>query len=413
RITVLLEKMGNPQEKLRFVHVAGTNGKGSTCAFLAQILQEAGLKTGLFTSPYIIEFSDRIRVDGENITLEELRAVTLIVKEAADTMDDYPTEFELMTAVAFLHFMRQECDIVVCEVGLGGRLDSTNVIAHPELCIIAPIGLDHMEYLGNTIAAIAGEKAGIIKQGVPVLSWPQKPEAMEVIERVAGEHDAALYQPDFSQLRNIMDNPDENGFLLAIGFDYKELSGLQISLLGSYQPFNAVMAIEAAWLLRNMGWAVGDDAIRDGLEKTRWPGRFEVFSRTPAFIIDGGHNADGAQALVDSLQAHFPRALPVFVVGILADKEYEAMLRKVLPYAAAFVTITPPNPRALPAADLAESIRRLQAETGIGGAMVPVVSSEDIPQALAQARTIAGASGLIVAFGSLYSVGAIKKAWQG
>ena len=204
RIRELLERLGRPQDRLKFVHVAGTNGKGSICAYLASILSAAGYRTGMFTSPYIERFEERIRVDGAMISPDELRDVTLAVREHAEAMaeetGDHPTEFELMTAVALEHFARFGCDIVVLEVGLGGRLDSTNVIDAPEACVIARIGLDHTALLGNTLAAIAGEKAGIIKEGSAVVSWPQEPEAMAVIEHAAAEHGCELRVPDFAQL---------------------------------------------------------------------------------------------------------------------------------------------------------------------------------------------------------------------
>ena len=430
RTLLLLEKIGRPQDRLRFVHVAGTNGKGSTCAFLAQILQEAGYRTGLFTSPYIVEFADRIRVNGENIPPADLLSATLTVKAAADAMEDHPTEFELMTAIGFLHFAQQGCDIVVCEVGLGGRLDSTNVIEGPELCIITPIGLDHMAILGDTVPAIAGEKAGIIKKGAPVLSWPQRPEAMDVIQETAAKMGAPLTLPDFSQLKVLppMMEGSEAGRAKGDGFsggpkgdgsscparwfDYKGYHGLRISLLGSYQPFNAAMAIEAALLLRQKAWHISDDALRAGLANTVWPGRFEVFAQDPTFIIDGAHNVDGVQALVDSLVEAFPQAAPVFVVGILADKDYKGMLRLALPHAAQFVTITPPIARGIPAPRLAEAIRGLEAAAGIDPLQVPVYSAVDIPDALRHAREAADETGLVCAFGSLYSIADIKRYWR-
>ncbi|MCL1799145.1 MAG: bifunctional folylpolyglutamate synthase/dihydrofolate synthase [Eggerthellaceae bacterium] len=412
RIAELLDKIGRPQDRLRFVHVAGTNGKGSFCAFLSRILREAGYRTGLFTSPYIIEFADRIQVDGENIPFEDLCAATCAVKEAAEAMADHPTEFELMTAVAFVHFAQKGCDIVVCEVGLGGRLDSTNIIEAPELCIITAIGLDHTEVLGETLGAIAGEKAGIIKEGVPLLSWPQRPEAMEVVERVARERGAPLALPDFSRLpapgtasgHSFASIPRASGHQSSPG----TAPGYSLSLLGIHQPRNAAMAIKAVSLLRQKGWAISDDALRAGLAKASLPGRFEVVAHSPTFIIDGAHNPDGAQALADSLEAYFPEAAPVFIVGVLKDKDYAEMLRRVLPRASGLVATTPPNDRALPAADLVVCIRSLLEEAGCTPGAVPVHATPDIPAAVRQARALAGPEGLVCAFGSLYSVAPLK-----
>lgn len=409
RIRELLDRLGRPQDQLKFVHVAGTNGKGSTCAFLASMLQAAGYRTGLFTSPYLVTFEERIRVDGEDITLDDLTEVTLAVREQAEAMPDHPTEFELMTAVALLHFARQGCDIVVLEVGLGGRLDSTNVIDAPEVAVIARIGLDHTKLLGNTLAAIASEKAGIVKPGTPVVSWPQEPEALAVIERVAATCGDSLTTPDFDQL--VMgavdwDAPDGP----TRPFSYEGLE-LRTRLLGSYQPANAALAVEAVKALRTRGWSVDDEAVRVGVANTVWPGRFEVVAAgegEPTIVVDGGHNPQGARALVDSLDDVFPGRKAVFIVGVLEDKDYPAMLETVLPFASSFVCVTPDNPRALPAEKLARAIRWTgQDILGCSAHMRPNVA-RDMDDALARAQEIAGPEGLICAFGSLYSIGAVK-----
>ena len=435
RIRELLDRLGRPQDRLKFVHVAGTNGKGSVCAYLASILQAAGYRTGLFTSPYIERFEERIRVDGAMIGLDDLRDVTLAVREHAEAMaqetGDHPTEFELMTAVALEHFARSGCDIVVLEVGLGGRLDSTNVIDSPEVCVIARIGLDHTALLGNTLAAIAGEKAGIVKDGCPVVSWPQEPEAVAVIERAAAEHGCGLRVADFSQLEedavrwescesadgtNVAPiSPHERAGAAFRPFTYREFRNLRTAILGSYQPQNAAVALEAVEVLRDRGWAISDDAVREGIARTFWPGRFEIVEGgvSPdgfAIVVDGGHNPQGARALVDSLNEVFSGRKPVFVVGVLEDKAYPEMLEVVLPLGAAFVCVTPDNPRALSAHKLARAIRWTgQDLLGCSACVDPVVA-RDFEDALARARELAGPDGLICAFGSLYSVAALKAA---
>lgn len=411
RIRELLERLGRPQDRLKFVHVAGTNGKGSTCAFLASVLQAAGYRTGLFTSPYLITFEERIRVNGENITLDELTEVTLAVREQAEAMADHPTEFELMTAVALEHFARSGCDIVVLEVGLGGRLDSTNVIEAPEVSVIARIGLDHTKLLGTTLAAIAGEKAGIVKPGAPVVSWPQEPEALAVIEQAAAGCGSALTMPDLAQL--IVEPVDWN----APGgpsrpFNYKGRS-LRTRLLGSYQSANAALAIEAVEALCTHGWSISDEAVTTGIANTAWPGRFEVVDAgegRPTIVVDGGHNPQGARALVDSLEDVFPGQKPVFIIGVLEDKDYPTMLETILPYGSGFVCTTPDNPRALSADKLARAIRWTgQDMLGCSACVKPYVA-RDMADALTRARELAGAQGLICAFGSLYSVAALKAA---
>lgn len=418
RIRELLERLGRPQDRLKFVHVAGTNGKGSICAYLASILGAAGHRTGMFTSPYIERFEERIRVDGVMISPDELRDVTLAVREHAEAMaeetGDHPTEFELMTAVALEHFARCGCDIVVLEVGLGGRLDSTNVIDAPEACVIARIGLDHTALLGNTLAAIAGEKAGIVKEGSAVVSWPQEPEAMAVIEHAAAEHGCELRVPDFAQLEEGAIRW-EDGASPFRSFSYKEWADLRTGILGSYQPQNATAALEVVDVLRGRGWRIPDEAVRAGVAQTRWPGRFEIVEggSSPdgfAIVVDGGHNPQGARALADSLAEVFPGRRSVFVIGVLEDKDYPRMLEDVLPLGSAFVCVTPDNPRALPAHKLARAIRWTgQDLLGCSACVNPVVA-RDFEDAIRRARELAGPDGLICAFGSLYSVAALKEA---
>lgn len=418
RIRELLERLGRPQDRLKFVHVAGTNGKGSICAYLASILGAAGYRTGMFTSPYIERFEERIRVDGAMISPDELRDVTLAVREHAEAMaeetGDHPTEFELMTAVALEHFARCGCDIVVLEVGLGGRLDSTNVIDAPEACVIARIGLDHTALLGNTLAAIAGEKAGIIKEGSAVVSWPQESEAMAVIEHAAAEHGCELRVPDFAQLEEGAIRW-EDGASPFRSFSYREWTDLRTGILGSYQPQNATVALEVVSVLRGRGWHIPDEAVRAGVARTRWPGRFEIVEggSSPdgfAIVVDGGHNPQGARALADSLAEVFPGRKPVFVIGVLEDKDYPRMLEDVLPLGSAFVCVTPDNPRALPAHKLARAIRWTgQDLLGCSACVNPVVA-RDFEDAIRRARELADPDGLICAFGSLYSVAALKEA---
>ena len=544
RIRELLDRLGRPQDRLKFVHVAGTNGKGSTCAFTASILAEAGFKTGLFTSPYVETFHERIRVNGRNISDDDLTAATLRVRECAEAMEaeggEHPTEFELMTAVALVHFAHVGCDIVVLEVGLGGRLDSTNVIAAPEVAAIVSIALDHTNLLGNTLAEIAHEKAGIVKKGSTVVSWPQEPSAMEVVEDAARRVGDKLVAPDFSLLSvgkvtrgaalltcgtaleheghtpcsdsprcaaelraehaphaqelqagaeggltcetasergqhtPCSDSPRcaaelraehavpaqrlqasssiDDGFgghmsravphepnvpsgtfarardCLSMAYAHRtpmsQVEGTlpmrlfsyrgreyATRLLGSYQPSNAAMAIEIAGALRERGWEIPDEAIARGIAETRWPARFEVLDQPagmPTVVIDGGHNPQGADVLADSLRDVFPDKKPVFLVGILADKDYRSMLRAVAPLASAFVCVTPPNPRALDAADLAEAIRETCGELG---ARATIEVAGDFDDAASAARKIAGSEGLICAFGSLYSIADVKAAF--
>lgn len=393
RIEELLSRLGNPQNDLRFVHVAGTNGKGSTSAFLERILREAGYTTGLFTSPYLITFEERIRVNGENISLDDLRAVTLQVRDAAAAMDEHPTEFELMTAVAFVYFRQRGCDIVVAEVGLGGRLDSTNIISTVEACVITPIAHDHCALLGDSLAAIAAEKAGIIKDNVPVISAPQEAEVLEVFNRVAKEKRSSLEVVSLNGLQGDNDN-----------FSCGEYKNLSISLAGRYQRINALVALEAAKTLAHCGWEISSEHIRVGLKKATWPGRFELVRKTPDFIIDGSHNIQGVQALIETLEYRYPRVKPVLLLGILADKDYLAMLQLLVPCAKSVVCITPPSPRALPAVDLCSAIN------AIAGDRFCCVAASSIEEGVQRAYEQTEEEGLIVACGSLYSIADVMAA---
>lgn len=414
RIRMLLDRMGNPQNRLRFVHVAGTNGKGSTCAYLASILQKAGFKTGLFTSPYIVCFEERIRVNGENISLDDLREATLFVRKHAEDLaretGDHPTEFELMTAVAFQHFAQSCCDIVVAEVGLGGRLDSTNVIERPEACVITRIGLDHTALLGSTVAEVAGEKAGIIKMGVPVICYPQDQEAIEVVERIAKEKGCPLTLPDMACLS--LGSVDRSKGDALRSFTYKGASYVT-KLLGSYQPCNAALALETIEALRERGWSISHQSVCEGIASTTWPGRFEVLPLPGApegqtLIIDGGHNPQGASVLAESLRDVFPNDKPVFVCGVLADKDYEGMLPGIASLARAFVCVTPDNPRALQADDLARAARCALGNASNQDAVVQTAAS--MAEALRMAREIAGECGIVCVFGSLYQIADVKDA---
>ncbi len=400
RISELLERLGGPQSRLRFVHVAGTNGKGSTCAFVSAILQQAGYRVGLFTSPYIDHFEERIRVDGSEISHDDLVSATLRVREAAEAMDSHPTEFELMTAVAFEHFARTECDIVVCEVGLGGRLDSTNVIATVEVCAFAPISYDHCAMLGSTLGQIAAEKAGILKKGAIAVSAPQEPEVSEVLDARAAELGVPLRYVDASQISG------ENE-----GFSFNGLVSLSVPLQGSYQLVNASLAVLVCRALAEKGWDIEGDSIRRGLAAASWPGRFEFLERDPDVIIDGAHNIHAIRALAHELSARYRKGSIVFVVGVMADKDYAPMLELLAPLASAFVCYEPVNPRALPAGQLAEAVSQALSSMRLLGA-AEVRRAPTPAAAVACARQLRGGALPVCFCGSLYGIADLKQAWQ-
>ena len=394
RTRELLRRLGDPQKRLKFVHVTGSNGKGSTCAMLDEILRRAGYRVGLYTSPYLQEFNERIRVDGENISGAALAALTERVRDIAETMDDHPSQFELVTAIAMEYFAEEKCDIVVLEVGMGGALDSTNAIDAPEVAVITNVGLEHTEYLGDTLEKIAATKAGIIKTGCHAVCYDGAPEVTRVVREDCARKGVPLDQLDFSMLTPIQSDLDGQRFLWK-GREYR------LALLGQYQLGNAAVAVEVTETLRRRGWKISDEALTDGLSSVKWPARMEIMSRHPLLIVDGGHNPQCAAALADSLRALLPDGKFTFLLGVLRDKDYPQMMRTILPLAERFVCLTPISPRALPAQELAQYL------TGLGA---DAVACDGIDAGLDAALGAAGEDGAVVAFGSLYLVGAIRGA---
>jgi dihydrofolate synthase/folylpolyglutamate synthase len=398
-IGVLLGLMGNPQKKLKFVHVAGTNGKGSITSFISSILMEAGYKTGIYTSPFIQRFTERIKIDDDEISREDLADLTSYVKKCADRMlemgENHPTEFELVTAIAFEYYYRKHCDIVVLEVGLGGRFDSTNIIDTPELAVIATISYDHTDRLGGTLPEIAFEKAGIIKPGGDVVMYGQSPEVEKVFEKACGERKAILHKADFTKLVPHESNIDGQTF------SYGSYQRLQISLLGRHQLRNAAVAVEAAEQLRRKGYHITETVLRQGLLKTRWPGRLEVLSRKPVVLIDGAHNPEAAIVLKEALNEYFPGKPVTFIMGVLTDKDYKTMMEVVLPGCKRLVAVTTDSPKALPAADLAEAAGRYCKNIQIG---------DTIEDAVRACLGTADPEEVICAFGSLYYIGRVRSA---
>lgn len=401
RTRELLHALGDPQDRLRFVHVAGTNGKGSTCALCASILEQAGYRVGLFTSPALYRFEDRLRVNGSIISLEELRDITLRVKDAADAMDEHPTEFELLTAVAFCYFERSACDIVVMEVGLGGRLDSTNVIETAEASVITPISFDHCALLGSTLVEIAGEKAGIIKRGVPVVSAPQEPEVRTVIEDAAANAQSTLVEVALAQLEGTNER-----------FSYRERTDLSLGLAGPFQLVNAATALDTIDLLKSRGWSVSEEAICEGLRAASWPGRFEVVCEEPLILFDGGHNVSGMDALAQALSVRYPSHARIVLTGVLADKDHEVMAKRLVSFADEIIAITPSNPRALSALDYARELQELEGDDVRARS---IVAAPDIASGVRcaleryHASRVAHDSPLICVCGSLYLLGSVME----
>lgn len=351
RTIELCRGLGDPQKELKFIHVGGTNGKGSVSSMLSSVLTEAGYRVGLYTSPYILEFNERMRVNGKNIDNERLALLTERVKTVADKMTDSPTEFELITAIAFLYFKEENCDVVVLEVGMGGRLDATNIIDSPLLSIITGIALDHTAFLGDSIEKIAGEKAGIIKKSSVALWGGEDGIAEAVIRDSASIMQTKLYKTDYSALK--IKSYDLSGTV----FDYRGRENLKISLLGEYQPRNASIVIDAIDLLNERGLSVSEEALTTGLWRAAWPARFEVIGRDPTVIFDGAHNPQGVRAAVNSIKAYYGSKRVVILTGVLSDKDYQSIVNTVCEVASSVYTLTPDNPRALAGSALAEIYR--------------------------------------------------------
>lgn len=416
RIRTLCARLGNPQKALRFIHVAGTNGKGSTCAMTASILRAAGYRVGLFTSPYMLRFNERMQIDGVQIPDEELAAITAYVRPFADSMTETPTEFELITAIGLVYFARHACDFVVFEAGMGGRLDSTNVVEAPEVLVsvITGIAMDHTAYLGDTPEKIAAEKAGIIKVGTPVVfggahmpigaSADGYTGAVKVdpvsCGAVIAERAAALGAPyipvDDTQICNLRAD------LSGSDFDFGDLRGLHIPLAGLYQPYNAATALTVVRVLRDKGIPIPDTAVREGLASVTWQGRFELLRREPPVISDGGHNPEGIDAAVASASDYFGGQKIFILTGVMADKDYIHMVSRMSDIAARVFTVRPGNDRALDA----ERYAALFAQYGLVAESYPTVA-----EALAAAMEAAKADNTpILCLGSLYMYGELKAA---
>lgn len=353
RTEELLARLGNPEKELTFIHIAGSNGKGSTAAMLASVLKKAGYRTGLYTSPYINTFNERIQIDGIPISDEDLSAITGEIRPHAEAMAEAPTEFELITAAGFSYFAREACDLVILEVGLGGALDSTNVIPTPLAAVITAIGLEHTKELGNTVAEIAAAKGGIIKEGGDAVIYGEDPKACAVFERLARERHATLYPafPSSTILR-------QAGFD-GVTFDWGRWQNVHIPLIGQYQRKNAAVVLKTLELLQKKGYSIPETAVYEGLAETSWPGRLELMRRNPPFLVDGSHNPHGLAATAETLRSLFPdsQKKPLFLMGVMADKDVSRMIAILAPLGKAFITVTPDNPRAMKAKELAGHLR--------------------------------------------------------
>lgn len=401
-IRSLMAELSDIQETLPVIHIAGTNGKGSVGAMLAAVLMESGYSVGRYTSPAVFAYEEIFTVDGIPITHEEFAEEASVAREACERMtargEAHPTSFEVETAIAFLYFARKKCDFVLLETGLGGREDATNIIAKPICSVLTSISMDHMGFLGNSLTAIASAKAGIIKEGCPVVSAWQHEEALAVIEQEAERKNAELIVADESLVQDV--SYDEGG----LAFTYAGFGRAVLTLTGACQTANAACAIETLLLLGEKGYCITEHTIREGLKKASWSGRFETIHPKPLCIIDGAHNEEAALQLRKTIENCFTNRRITYIIGVLADKEHEKMLRIMLPLAMQVYTVTPNNPRALSADRLAEEAAKYHKQ---------VTAMTTIDEALTCALQNAGEDGVIIAFGSLSYLADVKRALAG
>lgn len=420
----LMARLGDVQEQLTVIHVAGTNGKGSVCAMLAGVLQAAGYRTGVYASPAVFEPEEIISVNGTTISQEAFAKLTEKVQAACLDMQKeglpHPTVFEVETAIAFCFFKQENCDAVVLETGLGGAQDATNLITRPFCSVLTSISMDHMQLLGQTLEEIAAEKAGIMKPGCPCVSAPQQPEAEKVLRKAAEEKGAAFYMADSSCISSFCCQEQTSSFELQIQADacgyqkekdmpaqadacgYQKVHGL-LGLAGACQKENLACVWETLRVLKKQGLHIPQAAILEGLAQVRLPGRFEKISSEPDFYIDGAHNEGAARFLKQTVQSVLAGRRVVYIIGVFADKEYEKLLQIMLPSAAQVFTVTPGHPRALDGKKLAQLAEKLH----------PAVTYvPDILQAAASAAQAAGREGAVLAFGSFSYLGELKAGWN-
>jgi len=418
-VKALAEKVDNPQDSLQFVHVAGTNGKGSVSSFIGTTLSIAGLKVGRYISPTISDYRERFQINGKMISKKELGEEMELLKEACEGLvaegKPHPTYFEVETVLAFHYFLKKGCDIVVLETGMGGTLDATNIIKSPLMCVITSISMDHMQFLGDTLTEIAENKCGIIKEGTCVISTVQREEAEQILVDTCKKMHAQLTFADASEAEYV--KLGKNGSVIKNGAASKstgrsnadfvslekqvfifENEQYEISLLGKYQVENAVLAIKALQMLKKLGIDVLTDAkIKKGLFETQWKGRFSVIAKKPYFVVDGAHNVAGAKKLAESIQFYFTNRRIVYIMGMFRDKEYDKVIQLTAPLASQIITVaTPGNPRALSAVELAEAVRNVN----------PCVTSADsLEEAVEMSYLFADKDSVIIGFGSLSFLG--------
>lgn len=394
-IRELCRRLSDPQKDLKFVHIAGTNGKGSVSAYLATALRCGGYRVGRYISPVIFEYREKIQVNDSYITKKALCQGMERIKRVCDEMVSeglpHPTPFEIETALGFLYFKEKKCDIVVLEAGMGGLMDATNIVENTLVAVIASISMDHMSFLGDTLEKIAVQKAGIIKNGCRVVSVRQEKPAMQVIEETARRLGCPLQIAEPSKASRVHYGLEKQWF------DYGRYKKLEISLAGQYQIDNAVLALEALQALAECGFPVKEEKLRKGCLEAKWPGRFTVIGKKPYFLVDGAHNEDAAKRLAQSVEFYFTNKRIVYIMGVFRDKEYEKLIALTHGLADQIITVaTPGNPRALSAYELAQEVAKVHPK---------VTAVDSLEEAVEMSYLLAGKDDVIIAFGSLSFLG--------
>ena len=398
-IRELCRRLGDPQKDLKFIHVAGTNGKGSVCAFLASILKAAGYRVGKYISPAVFTCREEIQVNDRNITVrafcQGLERIRDICGEMAAEGLPHPTAYEIKTTLGFLYFKEKKCDVVVLETGMGGRMDATNIVENTLVAVITSVSMDHMKFLGKNLAEIAAQKAGIMKKGRPVVCMRQEESAAAVISEKADELGCPLTVADPRLLKNIRYGLDYQRF------DYGNWERMRITLAGKFQPENAALALEVINTLAKEGVPIPEETVRRGLEETKWHGRFTVTGKNPCFVIDGAHNEDAARRLAESIELYFTNKRIIYIIGVLKDKEYGKIIRMTAARAEHIITVTPPeNPRALSAYELAQEVALVHPR---------VTAVDSLEEAVEMSTLLAGKEDVIIAFGSLSYLGRLTE----
>lgn len=401
-IKTLLHNLDNPQDKLSVIHVAGTNGKGSFTAFMKSILINAGYSVGVYNSPSVFEYNERIKINDDNISDDEYAKGIEYIKD--NLYDVSPTAFEVETALAFYYFEKKNCDIAIIETGMGGLTDATNVCENPLVSVLMSISMDHTQFLGNTIEKITECKAGIIKENAPVIVLNQDERILNIIRNIADNKNSEVV---------ITNKPENCEYGKLTTFDYTSskltsLKDINISMIGTYQIDNATVAIETALLLRNRGYKLNDKNIKEGLRNAVWHGRFEKISDNPLMYIDGAHNLGAAKRLKESIETYFYDYEIIYIMGIFSDKDYEGVIGETANKAKYIYTITSPNSRAMKAYDLAEEIKKYNKNV-----KACVSINESVKEASAKYQSLKSSKRIIIAFGSLSYLGEIKKIFDG